>query len=40
MVTKNGWNSIDFKPVKASAIKLKVKLNKVFSSGIYEWVVE
>lgn len=39
-VTKDGWDSIDFKPVKASAIKLKVKLNKDYSSGIYEWVVE
>jgi DUF1680 family protein len=39
-VTKDGWDSIDFRPVKASAIKLKVKLNKEYSSGIYEWVVE
>jgi len=39
-VTKDGWDSIDFKPVKASAIKLKVKLNKDYSSGIYEWIVE
>jgi uncharacterized protein len=39
-VTKDEWDSIDFVPVKASAIKLKVKLNKDFSAGIYEWVVE
>jgi DUF1680 family protein len=39
-VTKDGWDSLDFKPVKASAIKIKVKLNKDFSSGIYEWIVE
>jgi hypothetical protein len=39
-VTKDGWDSLTFKPVKASAIKIKVKLNKVYSSGIYEWVVE
>ena len=39
-VTKDGWDSIDFVPVKASAIKLKVKLNKDFSAGIYEWIVE
>ena len=39
-VTKNGWDSLVFNPVKASAIKLKVKLNKDFSSGIYEWIVE
>ncbi len=39
-VTKNSWDSLVFDPVKASAIKLKVKLNKDFSAGIYEWIVE
>ena len=39
-VTKDGWDSLVFNPVKASAIKIKVKLNKVFSGGIYEWIVE
>jgi len=39
-VTKDGWDSLVFSPVKASAIKIKVKLNKDFSSGIYEWIVE
>jgi DUF1680 family protein len=39
-ITKNGWDSLSFKPVKASAVKIKVKLNKNFASGIYEWVVE
>ncbi|MGA2407387.1 MAG: glycoside hydrolase family 127 protein [Bacteroidales bacterium] len=39
-VTKDGWDSLVFNPVKASAIKIKVKLNKDFSSGIYEWIVE
>jgi|WetSurMetagenome_2_1015567.scaffolds.fasta_scaffold00694_9 uncharacterized protein len=39
-VTKNGCDSLLFKPVNASAVKIKVKLNKEFSSGIYEWVVE
>ena len=39
-VTKNGWDSLSFKPVKASAVKIKVKLNRDYSSGIYEWVVE
>jgi uncharacterized protein len=39
-VTKNGWDSLEFKPVKASAVKIKVKLNKDFSSGIYEWIVK
>jgi hypothetical protein len=39
-VTKDGWDSLVFNPVKASAIKIKVKLNKDFSGGIYEWIVE
>ncbi len=39
-VTKNSWDSLVFNPVKASAIKLKVKLNKYYSAGIYEWIVE
>ena len=39
-VTKNGWDSVSFTPVMASAIKIKVKLNKDFSAGIYEWIVE
>jgi hypothetical protein len=39
-VTKDGWDSVDFVPVKASAVKIRVKLNKDFSAGIYEWIVE
>jgi len=39
-VTKDGWDSIDFESVNTSAVKLKVKLNKEFSSGIYEWIIE
>ena len=39
-ITKDGWDSIIFDPVKASAIKMKIKLNKDYSAGIYEWVVE
>jgi hypothetical protein len=40
IVTKNGWDSMEFEPVKASAVKIRVKLNKEFSAGIYEWIVE
>jgi DUF1680 family protein len=39
-VTKDAWDSVTFKPVKASSVKIKVKLNKEFSAGIYEWVLE
>jgi len=39
-ITKDGWDSLAFDPVKASAIKIKVRLNKEYSAGIYEWEVE
>ncbi len=39
-VTKDARNTVSFNPVKATALKIKVKLNKRFSAGIYEWVVE
>ena len=39
-VIKDGWDSLLFEPVKASAVKIKVRLNKDYSGGIFEWVVE
>ena len=39
-VVKDDWNSIAFKPVKTSSVKIKVKLNKNYSAGIYEWIIE
>jgi uncharacterized protein len=39
-ITINAWDSVVFDPVKASAIKIKVKLNENYSAGIYEWSVE
>ena len=39
-VTRNAWDTLRFKPVSASAVKLKVKLNKDFSSGVYEWIIK
>lgn len=39
-ITKDGWDSLMFKPVRTSKVKIKVKLNKEFASGIYEWIVE
>jgi len=35
-VTKNNRDYLIFDQVKATAIKIKVRLNKDFSSGIYE----
>jgi uncharacterized protein len=39
-VTKDGWDSLIFEPVKASSFKIKVLLKKNYSGGIYEWIVE
>jgi len=39
-ITKDSWDSMNFDPVLASAIKIKVKLNKDYSGGLYEWIVE
>jgi hypothetical protein len=39
-ITKNSWDTLKFQPVRASAVKLKVKLNKSYSAGLYEWVVK
>jgi DUF1680 family protein len=39
-VTKDGWDSLEFEPVKTISLKMRVKLNKDHSAGIYEWVVE
>ncbi len=39
-ITKNAWDHLSFKPVKATSIKIKVKLNGKYSAGLYEWVVE
>jgi len=39
-VTRNAWDKVKFDPVQTNAIRLRVKLNKKFSTGIYEWTVE
>ena len=39
-VTKDGWDIIEFEPVKTTALRLNVKLPDKFSSGIHEWVVK
>jgi DUF1680 family protein len=39
-VTRNAWDSVEFNPVTAKALKIKVKLNREYSAGIYEWTVE
>jgi hypothetical protein len=39
-ISKDEWNTLSFKPVVTQSVKIKVKLKKDFSAGIYEWVVE
>ncbi len=39
-ITRDSWDTLKFQPVRASAVKLKVKLNKNYSAGLYEWVVK
>ncbi|MBK8881638.1 MAG: glycoside hydrolase family 127 protein [Bacteroidales bacterium] len=39
-ISKNEWNTISFKPIVTQSIKIKVRLKKEYSAGIYEWVIE
>ncbi len=39
-VTKDGWDIIEFEPVKTTALRLNIKLPDKFSSGIHEWAVK
>lgn len=39
-ITKDDWDVLDFEPVNTTALRLRVKLSKNFSSGIHEWIVE
>ena len=39
-VSKDEWNTLSFKPVVTQSVKIKVKLKKDFSAGIYEWIIE
>jgi len=38
-VTKNGWDTLNFSPVRVSSVKIKVRLSRDFSAGVYEWIV-
>jgi hypothetical protein len=31
---------VKFEPVEVTIVKIRVKLNKDYSAGIYEWIVE
>lgn len=38
--TKDGWDKIQFKPVKTSGLRLEIDLQKEYSSGLHEWIVK
>jgi DUF1680 family protein len=39
-ISADEWNMISFQPVVTQSVKIKVKLEKDFSAGMYEWVIE
>ena len=39
-VTKDGYDKVSFEPVRTTALKLEVQLQKEFSSGVHEWSVK
>lgn len=39
IISKDAWNEIKFEPVKTTTVRLQVKLNKDYSAGIHEWVI-
>jgi uncharacterized protein len=39
-VSRDAWDSVSFEPVNTSALRLRIKLNSHFSSGVHEWAVE
>ncbi len=40
ITAKNTMNKVKFSPVQTTAMRLRVKLNKKFSTGVYEWTLE
>nr|WKN35387.1 glycoside hydrolase family 127 protein [Tunicatimonas sp. TK19036] len=39
-VTKDDWDSIQFEPVETQAVRLRIKLNDEYATGVHEWIVE
>jgi uncharacterized protein len=39
-IAANEINMVTFQPVVTQSVKIKVKLNKDYSAGLYEWIVE
>jgi DUF1680 family protein len=39
-ITKDAYDKVNFEPVRTSALRLEVLLQKEFSGGVHEWVVK
>ena len=39
-ITKDGWDTVKFKPVVADGMRISIKLPERFSSGVHEWIVK
>jgi len=39
-IIKDGWNEVEFTPVKTTALRLAVQLQKAWAAGVHEWKVE
>ena len=39
-VTKDGWSEVGFAPVKTTAVRLSVQLQKGWAAGVHEWKLE
>jgi DUF1680 family protein len=39
-VVKDGWNEVQFEPVKTKALRLEVQLQEGVSAGVHEWEVK
>ncbi len=39
-VEKNSWNTVTFSRVTASSVKIKALLQRGYSGGLYEWIIE
>jgi DUF1680 family protein len=39
-ILANKWNNLSFDPVTTKSVKIKVKLKKGYSAGLYEWIIE
>jgi hypothetical protein len=39
-VVRDAWNTVKFTPVRTSALRLEVQLQKGWSAGVHEWKVK